>query len=391
MMMFLMDSMMNFNNTKKKGVLVIEEISDVHLGHNKTTTEEVLQGLYKTFPNNATMDDVDIIFIAGDLFDRLLNLPDDNVVLIKKWINDFLRMCAKRNIVIRVLEGTPSHDWKQCKYFIHENENAHIHADLKYMTTLCIEYIEKFDCNVLYIPDEWKHSTDEIWMDVKQTLSEQCLEKVDFVVMHGAFSYQLPPNVPAPTHDPQRYLDITNHFVFVGHIHKHSIFERIISAGSHNRLCHNEEEPKGHVRVELNENGKYKITFKENVLAKIYKTINCSSLSVEEAFNKLSICNTLPNKSEIRILCKKTDAIFNSVNHLKEKYPHIVFSFKRDEEVKKGQQSFKDIYTPYTPPAITSANLKDLIVQRLLEEGKKQDVIKRAEEILNENVLSSTI
>lgn len=378
---------MNFKKTKRKGMLLIEEASDIHLGHPKTTTSEVLEGLYKSFPNDSSMDDVDIIFLAGDIFDRLLNLPDDNVIEIKLWINRFLRMCKRRNIKVRVLEGTPSHDWKQSKHFVAENEASEIGADLKYHSTLCIEYIDDYDCHILYIPDEWKHSTDDIWMDVTKTLSEHGLDKVDFVVMHGAFSYQLPPHVPAPTHDPDRYLGITKHFVFVGHIHKHSIHERIISAGSHNRLCHNEEEPKGHVRVLLKENNEYEITFVENVLAKKYITVDCIDLPLEEALLKVNFCKDLPKYSHVRIVCKKLDPIYNGVETLKAEYPFITFTFKRSDDVKQTHKSFSEIYTPYTPPAITPINIKELISTRLKEKGIEDSVISRAEGLLDENIL----
>lgn len=373
---------MKFNG----GKLRIEEISDIHLGHPKTTTSEVLAGLYKAFPNSSELDDLDIIFIAGDVFDRLLKFPDENVIEIRLWINRFLRMCKQRDIVVRVLEGTPSHDWKQSKHFEIENESSDIGADLKYFSVLTIEYIEKFDCHVLYIPDEWKHSTDEIWLDVKKTLAEHGLEKVDFTVMHGAFSYQLPPHVPAPTHDPDRYLEITRYFVFVGHVHKHSVHERIIAAGSHNRLAHNEEEPKGHVRVILYEDGRYQITFIENTLAKLYKTEDCSGLTVEEVFDKLAYLDDLPKGSHVRLMAYKSDSIWNGLAAIKERFPHINFTTKPTEQTKDAQKSFTDIYTPYTPPAITSTNIKELVLARLEAMGVEVCELKRSEELLNEHI-----
>lgn len=370
----------------KNGKLRIEEISDIHLGHPKTTTTEVLEGLYKAFPNTADMDDLDILFIAGDVFDRLLKFPDENVIEIRLWINRLLRMCKERDILIRVLEGTPSHDWKQSKHFEIENESSEIGADLKYFSVLAVEYIEKFDCHVLYIPDEWKHSTDEIWLDVKKTLAEHGLEKVDFTVMHGAFSYQLPPHVPAPTHDPQRYMDITRHLVFVGHVHKHSVHERIIAAGSHNRLTHGEEEPKGHVRVDLFENGDHRITFIENKLAKLYKTVDCSGRSIEDALDQLKFLDDLPKNSHVRLMASKSDAIWNGLLTVKERFPHIVFTTKPTEETKNAQKSFTDIYTPYTPPAITNANIMEMVLGKLEEKGLDVGLIKRGQELLSEHI-----
>ena len=62
-------------------------------------------------------------------------------------------MLKPYNIILRILEGTPSHDWKQSKLFIHLNDLTKAGTDVKYIDSLSIEYIDKFGINVLY-PDE---------------------------------------------------------------------------------------------------------------------------------------------------------------------------------------------------------------------------------------------
>lgn len=372
------------------GELKVASISDIHLGHPKTKTGEVLQGLYETFPDTHETGELDMIFIVGDLFDRLLNLPDDRVVEIRLWINTFLRMCKKRNIMVRVLEGTPSHDWKQSRLFVTENEHSRIGADLKYVEVLSIEYIEQYDLNILYIPDEWKHEPDDVWMDVKHALKERNLDQVDIVLMHGAFSHQLPPHVPSPTHDAERYLSITRYFVFVGHIHKHSRLERILAQGSHNRLAHGEEEDKGHLRVTLRESGRHEIVFVVNKNAKTYETIDCTGLSVEEILAKLAILESYRQDSYIRLLVNRGDPILAGHNVLKDRYYHINFDFKVTDQLNREKKSFSDIYTPFTPPAITSSNVVEMVRNRMLEKGFDDSIIKRSEEILNGHVLSNT-
>lgn len=160
--------------------LRIGETGDVHLGHHNTLTSHVLKALYKAFPDNAETGDLDMIIIAGDLYDRLV--MHSEVVLIdqiRRWFFWFLSMCKRRDIVVRILEGTPSHDWKQSANVISENEIATIGADVKWVDTLSIEYIERFGINILYVPDEWRVETDDVWKDVVQALTEKGLEKVD--------------------------------------------------------------------------------------------------------------------------------------------------------------------------------------------------------------------
>jgi DNA repair exonuclease SbcCD nuclease subunit len=141
--------------------------SDIHLGHPNTLTEDILRNLEKAFPTSKETEELDIIFFSGDVFDRLLNFPDNSVSEIESWINVFLRRCKALDIVVRVLEGTPSHDWKQSNVFEKVNNIGKIDCDVKHVKNLSIEHIERFGINVLYVPDEWEPETDDTWKQVK--------------------------------------------------------------------------------------------------------------------------------------------------------------------------------------------------------------------------------
>ena len=47
--------------------------SDIHLGHKNTPTEHIIRS-FKTHILNDKNKDIDVLFIAGDLFDHLLYL-----------------------------------------------------------------------------------------------------------------------------------------------------------------------------------------------------------------------------------------------------------------------------------------------------------------------------
>ena len=177
--------------------LEIACLSDIHLGHGLVPTSDIINRLYKALPSNAESDKLDIIFVAGDVFDQLLFLPDAPVLDIQIWIADLFELCHRHNIALRVLEGTPSHDRGQGKQFEmiyltvgYDRDDKFV--DFKYVPTLSIEYIELLDINVLYVPDEWDHDPDITWESVKNLLKDQGLEQVDFAVMHGNFEYHLP-------------------------------------------------------------------------------------------------------------------------------------------------------------------------------------------------------
>lgn len=112
----------------------------------------------------------------------------------------FLRFCKKYNAQLRILEGTPGHDWKQSRRFELINEEAKLEVDLKYFDTLSIEYNDVTDLYVLYVPDEWEENPEETLSQVKDLLIANNIDKVDIAVMHDNFEYQLPEIAKAPKH-----------------------------------------------------------------------------------------------------------------------------------------------------------------------------------------------
>lgn len=372
--------------------LRIGEAGDIHLLHNKTSTEHILKNLYKAFPDNAETGELDLIILAGDLFDRLVYYPDVNISLIRRWMFLFLHMCKRRDIVVRILEGTPSHDWKQSVHFITENEVADIGCDIKWVESLSIEHIERFGINVLYVPDEWKHATDDVWKDVCKEMHEKGLEQVDFTVLHGAFNYQLPSHVPVPTHIPERYMGITKYFVFGGHIHKRSQYGNILAAGSFDRLTHGEEEDKGHYRVVVDrDNLAHEIRFVVNEGAKLYKSVDCTGLSLEKALTKIDkLVDTMPIDSHIRIIAEKGSPILVGFKEVVDRYRLHWITQKPVGEEKINREAVSKIITPYTQSAITPDNIIELVMNRARERTTDPVIIAAVQELLNGQVLPSS-
>lgn len=369
---------------KKKKFSFID-ISDVHLGNPNTTTEFIIKNLEREFSTSATLEEIDAFFISGDTFDRLLNFPDSSVDLIESWINVFLRRCKALDIIVRVLEGTPSHDWKQSKVFEKININGKIGCDVKHITTLSIEYIEKIDKTFLYVPDEWEPEPDDTWKQVKDLLSVNGIEKVDFAIMHGSFPHQLPPHVKIPMHEPHRYMSIVKYIIVIGHIHKPSVFETIYTPGSFDRLAHGEEEPKGYIKFTLFEDETWNVVFHENKGAKLYKTISCLGLNVDEALEKVShVAKDLPSNSYIRIEAEKEDAIIVSLDVLKNKFPDIVWSTKVSVKNNAGKEMLVDMRAKFRGLDITKDNLFNLLMERIKNKNNDSCLVGHCEKLLSE-------
>lgn len=357
---------------KNSRYIKIAETSDNHVGHPRTSTSKVLASLRRAFPNNAETAELDIIIIAGDFFDSRLDLPDDDVYDIRFFVLEFLQMCKQHDIILRVLEGTPSHDWRQSKLFTHLNELANINANVKYIDKLSIEYIEPLNINVLYIPDEWKPTCSETWQCVEDKLIEHRLEQVDFVVMHGAFPHQMPEELHKrlDLHNSDNFSKICKYFVFVGHIHLFSQYRNILSAGSIERLAHGEEGPKGHLRVTVDlVNNRHDIIFVENKGAQIYTTIDCALLSTEEASEKITaVLKRIPHDSYVRIRCNKGDSAISVIPNLAKVFADIEWSVIDNNKGSKDRVSLvNDSDKITTGIQITRDNIKPLLMQRIKE------------------------
>lgn len=317
--------------------LKIAEISDVHVGNRRTPTANTLAILEHAFPDNAKTGELDIIFIAGDFFDKALPLATSVVGEIHAWISKFIKMCAKWDISLRILEGTPSHDRGQPILFDWLAATADTGADVKYFSGLQIEHMAKFDIDVLYIQDELTSLCAKTQELVTNALIEKGLDKVDYTIMHGMFSHRIPKGVIADSHDTEFYQSITRKYVFCGHIHVNCRYGNILEAGSTDRISFNEEEDKGHWRVYEGES-EDKVFHVKHPNAWTYKAIDLLGKDFSECRRILEKkTKGYRDGSYFQLCAKRSDDGLKSIKLLEEEFP--TFNFKPKElelsEIKK--------------------------------------------------------
>lgn len=339
-------------------------LSDIHLGHRKNPTTEIIANL-NLFFSQCDLRDLDAIFLAGDVFDRLLEFPSPEISEILLWYHSLLCLCAKNNIILRVLEGTPSHDWKQSKPCI-DVSKINLPVNAKYVDTLYVEFIESLGISVLYVPDEWTADPNDTYQQVLQLLKDNDLHQVDIAIMHGCFNYQLPGMIRAPKHNEVNYLDIVKHYVHIGHIHTFSVYERIIAQGSFDRLAHGEEEPKGAVYVSLFKDKPAEFYFIENKSAKIFKTLEIRSRTLENAIKYIET-NTanLPINSHIRLKAKKDHPVFLAFKEIELKFADFFITKLSDTETDVTPYTLIDeiaVDDDYTPITITRDNIANMLL-----------------------------
>lgn len=309
-------------------------ISDIHLGHRYTKTRDEIACLRHDFPDNDVTGELDIIFIAGDLFDQKLSLPDPDVIDIQVWSVDFLKMCAKRNIKVRIVEGTPSHDAGQSEWLVRWNTEYQINADIRYFPTLDIEYMEDLGIHILYLKDNYRTKAADTWVEVQKLLVLHGLEQVDHVIMHGAFHYQIPGHRLICSHEAEDWSKIARGVIIVGHHHVHNPWKNIYPPGSHNRLRHGEEGKKGHIRVTMETPTQPVVRFIPNKMAQIYSEVRVTGLDVEgvhAALEKLKY----PAGSHLKLICNQGDVAAAILPELQLIYGKWRLTLERAKSKKK--------------------------------------------------------
>lgn len=372
--------------------LRIASFSDVHLGHPSTPTSLIIDNLYKAFPDNSKTGELDLILLGGDLFDSELHYSDADIPLMEMWMFHFISMCARRNIVLRILEGTFSHDRGQGFHFDKIDRLLKmngVHADFRYVKSIEVEKIESLGITMLYVPDYTTVEMDRIWKEVQGAMQTAGVTSVDYANIHGAFTYQMPPiaRVQAACHSMERYLSIVDNYIFTGHIHLSSIYERILCNGSFDRLAHGEEEPKGHWEALIRKKGEDDFTFVENTRAKLYKSVNVGGMELEPALQAVDECaKGLPPGSAIRLVAEKGEPILHAINRLRRQYPMLQWTSK-SVDVKDVQKNLLvDLRGSFQEVQITSENITELLMPRVMRRTDNPAVQERCSQFLGELV-----
>jgi len=343
-------------------------ISDIHLGHPRTKTDYIIKNLMDTFVNNHRyFKELDIIFLAGDIFDKLLSSNSKEYTMANQWLGTVAMYCLNNHIKLRILEGTPSHDWKQAALFDKMLSGFDIGLDHKYVDHLTIEHMEDLGIDILYVPDEWNAKASDTQDEVKALLASRSLDKVDIAIMHGQFGYQLPMIELPSSHNEDYYLSITRYYISIGHIHIHSVYDRILAQGSFDRLAHNEEGDKGCMLINIYHNGAMEFRFIKNPNPQPYRKLDVSDMDVasiskylDKKFSKFKL------GTRVKVLVPG-DMVNKLLKPLSEKHAALVITVeKRKKDTKPLVKKIKDRFEPFS---ITKDNIEGLLSKELVKHG----------------------
>lgn len=303
---------------------------DIHFGVPSIPVGAVTNS-FKAVYDAAKRRGIRKVVIGGDITDRPLELTNDYSIEFIQFGIWLLNDAEENDIEIIVIEGTPSHDWKQARLLQKLKESINSKAKLVYISTLSIIYLDDFGYTLI-VPDQWRSSTQTTLLEVKALLKEKNLEQVDWAFMHGSFDYQIPEYLRKrlDLHDSLEYNRIVKKGIFIGHEHTRSSYLNINCAGSIDRTKHGQEEEKGGFFVEELPNGKVHVEFIRNNKAQIFKDVLVDDLNPDQIFmaiDRLKI--DLEKFANIRLVATKDIAVISEfIKKYKLIYPEVKWSLK---------------------------------------------------------------
>ena len=76
-------------------------IGDIHLGHPRTITPEIVFKLYLYLLESHYLPTLDFLVLNGDVFDRLLQRNDPHSLHLDKFVYQTLSLCQKHKVALR--------------------------------------------------------------------------------------------------------------------------------------------------------------------------------------------------------------------------------------------------------------------------------------------------
>lgn len=363
-------------------------ISDIHLFHRTNPTEYICGSIaeyFDDFSDRSRFTKLDMIAIGGDITDDRVDFKSPTVFQFFDIFNRLMKFCVKHEITLRILRGTPNHEYDQSRNLIPMAESFGEALDFRYVDTLYIEHLDKWGIDMLYVPDEWAGSAQKCQEQVLDLLKEKGLEQVDIACMHGMFDYQLPEIAEhILKHDSSFYLKVVKYFINIGHVHTCVTMDRILPQGSFDRLAHGEEEKKGGIICYLEPNKPGRFEFIENKRAKIFKTVNVRAKDLDKGLEQVSkVADSLVNESHIRIMTTKDNPIVNSLQSFKVRFPFLYWKLEKKDNVENDvKDTFSELIalnTDYTAISITResviSQVMDCVLKKYELDGRHQSLL----------------
>ena len=294
-------------------------IADIHYGKKDDIklTNELKEIFFKEIMSmelNYEEPHIDLIVIAGDLFDRVIRMNEYSAKLVMDFVGDLCEFCHENSIQLRILKGTKTHDFNQLQVFHN--------LRMKYSNFEIVNNVGKEDLvvsslkkpiKILYLPEEYPDNFNKYYGDYLEDTYDIIFGHgmIDFVAYTGDESDSERFVRNAPVWKSETLMNICNGPIIFGHIHDMKEYkDKIYYCGSYSRYSFADQEDKGFLVFDINmdDTSKYDGSFIENTLAPTYHEIDISELNGMSSEVQLAYINKMKKQYDfIKIRANKNN------------------------------------------------------------------------------------
>jgi hypothetical protein len=316
-------------------------ISDIHISIYKEPIDYVEELMDIIYYIDKIKDNLDILTIAGDLFDRVYPANHKAIQIAVEFIKILYNRAKIYDFKIFIVKGTQSHDSTQLDIFapLEDNTNLFIIKDVTFYEYegLLFRFIPEYYCN-----------------DYEELKEKALTTMADVTIYHGSIESAMPyaKAYKAETHKSAQILkdkdiiETTGLYTVCGHIHNRIVVaDNIWYTGSYSSKSFTDAgQKKGFDDITIDlENGTYDCKFIENKKCRKYTIIDGTEIcrqsikKMKAFFNDLKLDKT--DKDEIRIdvdTNRYSDEEYKNLSLIMSSYKGT-FKFKIEREVKVSE------------------------------------------------------
>lgn len=327
-------------------------ISDIHIG--KKDDMKLKEELEIFFDYLKDTEDIDMITISGDLFDRVLTANEYGTTLALEFIQRLIDLYIPE-IDIRIIKGTRSHDFNQLDILKVFKEKAGSH--FKIIEKNEVEVFNGY--KILYLPEEYPTDYDDFY---KENLLGVDDKTYDFIIGHGMIDFIAFTGYEddsenrvhgTPTHKADDLIRVTKGPIIFGHIHeKQEYKDKIYYTGSYSRYSFDTPSEKGFMVFDIDDDdpSKFKMTFIENTKAPTYAVLDIDKLNLEGVDDHVKYIKELSDKYDFVKIKTGNKANLDIARALTEKDSSIkVQSVNKEKETIKVDPKYEYILKKELP------------------------------------------
>lgn len=327
-------------------------ISDIHIG--KKDDMRLKEELEIFFDYLKDTENIDMITISGDLFDRVLTANEYGTTLALEFIQRLIDLYVPE-IDIRIIKGTRSHDFNQLDILKVFKEKAGSH--FKIIEKNEVEVFNGY--KILYLPEEYPTDYDDFY---KENLLGVEDKVYDFIIGHGMIDFIAFTGYEddsenrvhgTPTHKADDLIRVTKGPIIFGHIHEKQEYKnKIYYTGSYSRYSFDTPSEKGFMVFDIDDDdpSKFKMTFIENTKAPTYAVLDIDKLNLEGVDDHVKYIKELSDKYDFVKIKTGNKANLDIARALTEKDSSIkVQSVNKEKETIKVDPKYEYILKKELP------------------------------------------